>query len=436
MHAIIRRRRGAPFAALVAWATFCVLFVAPSDAHARTTILGGTIVDQTWTPAGSPYVVEGDIVVPAGSFLDIEPGTVVEIASMDGQAAGSDTSRVEITVDGTLNASGTPSQPITFSCASATAGSWYGLVIGASATSATIANASIEYAVDGMTIASPATVTVSDTQVRTVSGTGVVVSNGSPTFTNLTVATASIGISVTGSASPTFSNGAITDASGSGVSISPSSASTTTLSGFSISGSGTYGVNVATTTAATVTVNLTNDTITRNGSYGVYAYGPNSVTVSVRNAIITEQAYGVYRSTAAGSPLVTVDHTDVWANTTADYSSVSAGAGSLSSNPLFVGPSNLRLTSNSPARFASDTGSDIGALPYSGDPTPGLYGTLWVDTHRQLHLDVRAGTLRRRVRRSGHRAMRRRQCDRRRRLLGDVHDRGSRCGCRCRSRRR
>jgi hypothetical protein len=67
----------------------------------------------------------------------------------------------------------------------------------------------------------------------------------------------------------------------------------------------------------------------------------------------------------------------VWGNLT-DYQSVTPGAGSISANPLYVSaPTNLRLTSNSPARFGGDAGADLGALPYAGDPTPGNYGTLW-----------------------------------------------------------
>src|SRR5262245_544555 len=55
--------------------------------------------------------------------------------------------------------------------------------------------------------------------------------------------------------------------------------------------------------------------------------------------------------------------------------------GTISANPLYVSaPSNLRLTSNSPSRFAGDTGQDLGPLPYVSDATPGLYGTLWVNT--------------------------------------------------------
>src|SRR5262249_433697 len=52
----------------------------------------------------------------------------------------------------------------------------------------------------------------------------------------------------------------------------------------------------------------------------------------------------------------------------------------LATNPLYVSSADLHLTSNSPARFSGMGSGYMGALPYSGVATPGLYGTLWSDT--------------------------------------------------------
>ena len=41
---------------------------------------------------------EGDITVPNGAFLTIQPGTVVQLASSDSQVSGTDTARVEIII--------------------------------------------------------------------------------------------------------------------------------------------------------------------------------------------------------------------------------------------------------------------------------------------------------------------------------------------------
>jgi hypothetical protein len=73
---------------------------APCGDTCGTTVPPGTIVNATWTPAGSPYCVAGDIQV---SLLTIQPGVCVLV---DGP--------YEIEVLSTINASGSSDLPITF----------------------------------------------------------------------------------------------------------------------------------------------------------------------------------------------------------------------------------------------------------------------------------------------------------------------------------
>ncbi|MFH0728892.1 MAG: RHS repeat-associated core domain-containing protein [Pseudomonadota bacterium] len=65
---------------------------------------GGAITaNLTWLAAGSPVNLTGDITIAAGVTLTIEPGTVVRLGD-----------NISLWVNGTLNAVGTSSSPITF----------------------------------------------------------------------------------------------------------------------------------------------------------------------------------------------------------------------------------------------------------------------------------------------------------------------------------
>src|SRR5687768_15617141 len=97
-----------------ALATFLVgAALLATPAAADTTIAGGTVINQTWTTAGSPYIVQGDITVPNGAFLTIEAGVEVRATSSDSQMS-SDTTKVEMFIDGTLDVNGVAGNPVTF----------------------------------------------------------------------------------------------------------------------------------------------------------------------------------------------------------------------------------------------------------------------------------------------------------------------------------
>jgi hypothetical protein len=67
------------------------------------TIITGPTISGTWSPPGNPYIVSGNVTVPSGQILTIQPGVVVWIGS-----------GISITNNGLIYAVGTPSQRITF----------------------------------------------------------------------------------------------------------------------------------------------------------------------------------------------------------------------------------------------------------------------------------------------------------------------------------
>ena len=69
-----------------------------------TVINGGTLAgNTTWNPAGSPYLLTGDVTVPLGSVLTIDAGTEVRFTVLsDDLSSGEDNNRIELRVEGRL----------------------------------------------------------------------------------------------------------------------------------------------------------------------------------------------------------------------------------------------------------------------------------------------------------------------------------------------
>ncbi|HEX8436109.1 hypothetical protein [Archangium sp.] len=77
-----------------------VLLVA--GAASAASVQGQLATNTTWTLAGSPYTLTGDVTVPPWVTLTLEPGVQVIAASTDAQASGADPDKVELIVQGAL----------------------------------------------------------------------------------------------------------------------------------------------------------------------------------------------------------------------------------------------------------------------------------------------------------------------------------------------
>jgi parallel beta-helix repeat protein len=80
------------------------------------------IVNTTWTAAGSPYMIKGDVYIDSGVFLNLEPGCVVKFEGL-----------YSIFVNGTLNSTGTSLNPVTVtSKTQSEPGEWNSLYVNSS----------------------------------------------------------------------------------------------------------------------------------------------------------------------------------------------------------------------------------------------------------------------------------------------------------------
>lgn len=281
----------------------------PSIALASTTVPGGTVVNETWTLAGSPYIVQGDITIPANAFWKVMPGVEIHVAQGDQQGSGQDTSRVEIIIEGDAELVGTGAMPIYVGEASKTSTAtttWYGFTVKNGATKLQLRNVALRNAFYGVTNEATNAALQVDSLAIDHASRGIRVNAGTVDLRNV-AATHCV-----------------------------------------------YGIHVQ--PGAMVTI--TNATLAFN-SYGVRTESTGTTTIV--NSILAENNYG---SRSYGS--TSVSYTNAWGNSSFDFfGNTTYSAGMLSANPLFVSaPVDLRLQ---PASVCVDAGTSMGAPGFDGD---------------------------------------------------------------------
>lgn len=267
----------------------------------------------------------GDVTVPSGATLTIQPGTVVTAAATDSQGSGDLNMKVELIVEGTLSVSGVTNGGVTLTGAGTGAQAWGGIVVREGGT-ATLSSATLDETQGGLRVyvgatGTTTTLTVSNSVIsgstlgfRSTGGTGT----GTFQFTNTRIAATNGSDHAAGSL--TFTDCTLSDATNDNV---------LDQTGGALSAVGTAFVNNSDGVFITGGTSSSFDRCTL--SYNLGAAIETSVsghTTTVVSSVITHNdGYGLYRG---NSGTFSVSNSNLWGN----LATVSAGVPTANANSL------------------------------------------------------------------------------------------------------
>ena len=252
-------------------------------------ISGGVITsDSTWSVAGGPYLVTGDVTVQNGVTLTVEAGVEIRfLPNRDDQQGGYDQSLSEILINGTLDAVGTETDSIRWTLQSAgpQTGEWGGIRL-VSQGSGSLAYNVVLYAATGISIEYVLGVSLTHSRIDN-SYTGIYIiadtiagGGGGVEIRQNIIAGNSIGVLVYAADDLTLYDNLITNNSHYGVYLDQSSASVDS-NRITNNYIGLHLVNHHGGMISTPTV--INNTITNNSSYGISTQEEVSPVVNYNN---------------------------------------------------------------------------------------------------------------------------------------------------------
>ena len=252
---------------------FVILFVVSTAAlsHGATT-LGTLAGNETWS---GTVTLTGDVTVPVGVTLTIEPGTeVVFPKGSDDTGGGDEAGLTELIINGSFSAVGTESSKIVFKSDAffPSKGDWGGIraTWGLGLKTLDMQHCVISHASTGIrwhVQGGVQSATISNCTVEETSGIGIYIFGESGADISITI-----------------DNNSILDNDSHGIYTYVNGSSSTlggTINGNTISDSGGYGGIAFAYTNAVSTVTVNDNDISNSGHAGVYVYGYDSGQANV-----------------------------------------------------------------------------------------------------------------------------------------------------------